>query len=565
MRKIRVRKCGKTGGYQLVRVIAPPVRLDGDVDAGAALRLERYKDHGAVFQQPVLVKVHGARCGVCVDIRSVVVAVLPGYMDHLSVLREAVDLSADFLHVPERHIAVQIPGVVGVIQNDCRPAIQEPELALVLAVKRHRLREIKAADGVSHAVGYAACVSVVRCHIAAAGGGLPLIDAFPVQRQRVVFQKLYLPGGLVSELAVDRNHIERRRHSAGSRGRDVVVHRPCTGRLEYQQAGMVADQRRNGRVFVSDGRLIQIGEVFRGCNALVQIHAGVYGLVCAVAVQENACVGCTVKELRKPHLRDLCALPVPLAVCDGHGVRALLRGACKCDGALRLVQRPGLVCAFDLDDLVHFLFGQIEHGCAAVRAVFHLPLARQAVHVLQQCAISLRVDCRLNRRDISLNCLKTGFRSAVPAHILMAVQEIYLSAETEEGCLIFRTGPNDSCRRSLQIDIEQNAAKCGNDAIRSTDGTLPCAAEMRVCVRWCRFLTGGPCIPFRSEVQNRFLPRPDLQMLVPRDAEIPHFAQLAGLDMGVSVRVFIQAQKLLDFQDANRCIGRNMGHAQSPP
>ena len=491
MRKIRVRKCGKTGGYQLVRVIAPPVRLDSDVDAGAALRLERYKDHGAVFQQPVLVKIHGARCGIRVDIRAVVVAVLPGYMDHLSVLREAVDLAADFLHVPERHIAVQIPGVVGVIQNDCRPAIQEPELALVLAVKRHRLREIKAADGVSHAVGYAACVSVVRCHIAAAGGCLPLIDAFPVQRQRVVFQKLYLPGCLVSELAVDRGHIERRRHSAGSRGRDVVVHGPCTGRLEYQQAGMVADQRRNGRVFVSDGRLIQIREVFRGGDALVQIHAGVDGLVCAVSVQEHAGVGCTVKELRKPHLRDLCALPVPLAVCDGHGVRALLRGACKCDGALRLVQRPGLVCAFDLDDLVHFLFGQIEHGCAAVRAVLHLPLARQAVHVLQQRAVSLRVDGGLHRWDVAFDLCKGGILSAVPAHILMSVEQIYLAAEAEERGAVLRTGANDPCGEAKNIHIKQHAAESGDDAVFSSYCALPCAAEARRLRGWCMRLRPG--------------------------------------------------------------------------
>ena len=47
-------------------------------------------------------------------------------------------------------------------------------------------------------------------------------------------------------------------------------------------------------------------------------------------------------------------------------------------------------------------------------------------------------------------------------------------------------------------------------------------------------------------------------MLVPGDAEIPHFGQLAGLDMGVSVRVFVQAQKLLDLQNADRVVAIDM-------
>ena len=102
-------------------------------------------------------------------------------------------------------------------------------------------------------------------------------------------------------------------------------------------------------------------------------------------------------------------------------------------------------------------------------------------------------------------------------------------------------------RRIFQIYVEQNTAKCGDNTVSSADGALPCTAEMRARVLWGRFLTGRPGIPFRSKVQNRFLSRTDLQMLVLRDAEIPYFTQFAGLDMGISVRIFIQAQELLDF------------------
>ena len=83
-------------------------------------------------------------------------------------------------------------------------------------------------------------------------------------------------------------------------------------------------------------------------------------------------------------------------------------------------------------------------------------------------------------------------------------------------------------------------------------------SEMRGRVLRGGFLFSRPRIPGIPEMQNRFLPGAHLQMLVPGDAEIPHFGQLAGLDAGVSVRVFVQAQKLLDLQNTDRVVAIDM-------
>ena len=140
----------------------------------------------------------------------------------------------------------------------------------------------------------------------------------------------------------------------------------------------------------------------------------------------------------------------------------------------------------------------------------------------------------------------------------MAVEQIYLSAEAEERGSVLRTGSNGPCARRLQIHIEQNPAESGNDAVPSADGALPRAAEMRGRVLRGGFLFSRPCVPCRPKMEDRFLAWPDLQVLVSRDAEIPHFGQLAGLDVGVSVRVFVQAQKLLDLQNADRVVAIDM-------
>ena len=94
--------------------------------------------------------------------------------------------------------------------------------------------------------------------------------------------------------------------------------------------------------------------------------------------------------------------------------------------------------------------------------------------------------------------------------------------------------------------------------ICSAPPAAPCHAPQKrgACVDGRR-----PCVPCLPQIQDGFLPGPDLQVLVPRDAEVPHFAQLAGLDVGVPVRVFIQAQKFLDFQNADRIVRVNVGQS----
>ena len=56
-------------------------------------------------------------------------------------------------------------------------------------------------------------------------------------------------------------------------------------------------------------------------------------------------------------------------------------------------------------------------------------------------------------------------------------------------------------------------------------------------------------VPGGTETDNGFLPRPELQMFIRRNAEIQAFGQLADPDMGIPVGVLVQAAEFPDFQD----------------
>ena len=194
-------------------------------------------------------------------------------MQHPSVFRKAIRLSLHLQHLPEMDVVVEIPGIAGIVQDQSLSAIQEPVFVLSLSVKGNRLREVKTADGAAHPVRQAAHIPVIGGYVSAAGGGFPLVDGLSVHGQRIVLQQLYLPRCFIAELTVDGDDVECRGHAAGSRGHNVVVNGPCAAGLEGQQPGMVSDQSRNGRVLVSDSRLIQVREILGRRCALVQVHA----------------------------------------------------------------------------------------------------------------------------------------------------------------------------------------------------------------------------------------------------------------------------------------------------
>ena len=136
----------QAGCHNLLRVVAPPVTLCRHCDPGIGFRLDCNEQHGGVFQQPVLVKVHGASGGIGIDLFCIIISILPGQMLDFSILRDAVGVILHIHHLPERHIGVVIPAVICVVQNDGVFVPQKPVFVLPLSVEGPDLRKRPTAD-----------------------------------------------------------------------------------------------------------------------------------------------------------------------------------------------------------------------------------------------------------------------------------------------------------------------------------------------------------------------------------------------------------------------------------
>ena len=150
--EVHVPEGGQVVGHQLLRVVAPAVALRRHIDPGVALRLHGHEDHGAVFQHPVPVEVHGPCGGVTVDCRPVVVPVLPAEPEHTPVLAEAVLLVLHLQQVGEWQVLVDVPAVVGVVQDQSLSALQKPVFVVALDVEGPNRPHVEAAHGLRHPV-----------------------------------------------------------------------------------------------------------------------------------------------------------------------------------------------------------------------------------------------------------------------------------------------------------------------------------------------------------------------------------------------------------------------------
>ena len=318
----------------------------------------------------------------------------------------------------------------------------------------------------------------------------------------------------------------------------------------------------DGCVGLAHLRLVQIREVFRRGLAGGGINAGVNGLVGAVSVEEHAAVRLAVVKLGEAHPRYLRPLSVAAAVHQFQCVGSGGGGGGNGEGPGRQVGGVGLRRVSDLygDDLIHRLFRDVENRLLAVRGIQHLPLARQPVHVFQQKPAARGRGGVHHRGDVALHRRKAAVLLAVPAHVLMAVQQVNLVGKAEERGLILRAlAHNLGCCR-CRVQREDQPAKGGKGPLLAVYHALPRAGENRVRCGGRVAALRAPCVPCRFQVQYRLSAGAELQVLLPRHTEIPHLAHFAVLDLGIPVRVLVQAQKLADLQHLNIVAGCDLSH-----
>ena len=309
----------------------------------------------------------------------------------------------------------------------------------------------------------------------------------------------------------------------------------------------MSHQRRDGRIALTDSDLVKVWEVIRRRNT-VRIDAGIERLAAPVAVEKDARIVRSVKELRVVHPLHVAPRAGSLAVGHRHGVRAARRRARKGQLARRKIARIGHVSALYRDDLVRLFFRQVKILCLAVRAVPYLSLARQAVQILQQRAAACRCDRRHDRWDVSLHSGKALIRAPVPAHVFVSIEQVYLAAEAEKVRRVLCALPDDRRRRKIRGNIKDQAAERAQQMPCGPRNALPRAAKGRGS-GW-----GGvgchPGLPCRLERQNGLCPGPHLQMPVARDLKIAHLGELSVADLGVAVRVLVQSEKCIDLHNA---------------
>ena len=316
------------------------------------------------------------------------------------------------------------------------------------------------------------------------------------------------------------------------------------------------------RVGLAHLRLVQIREVFRRRLSGGGINPGVNGLVGAVSVEKHAAVRLAVVKLGEAHPRYLRPFSVAAAVDQLQCVGSGSGGRGNSEGPCRQVRGVGLRRVPDLhgNDLIHRLFRDVENRLLAVRGIQHLPLARQPVYVFQQKPTARRRGCVHHRGDIALHRCKAAVLLAVPAHVLMAVQQINLVGKAEErGLILCALAHNLGCCRR-RVQREDQPAEGGKGPLLAVDHALPCTGENRIRCGGRVAALRAPCVPCRFQVQHRLSAGAQLQVLLPRYAEVPHLAHFAVLDLGIPVRVLVQAQKLADLQHLNIVAGCDLSH-----
>ena len=243
-------------------------------------------------------------------------------------------------------------------------------------------------------------------------------------------------------------------------------------------------------------------------EAGIPINAAVDGPVGPVPIQEHPGICGAVEQFRMGHAGHFRPGPIAFLVGDGDGVCPLCGGAGKGHCPRRRVCGVLDVRTLHCRHAVDLLLRQLEHSGLPVRGVAHPAQTVEPVHILQQRTFPLWGAGSDGDGHISHHISKGAFLPAVPTFVLVAVEQIDLAAEPEEGGGGLGAGTHrPGCQREI-VDIKHDAAKGAEQVLCRSGHAVPGSAEYRRC--GLRLVLLRPVVPGLLDVVDGLCPWADL-------------------------------------------------------